>query len=396
MNVKLLIYAHSWAPAIGGVEATTQTLAEGLSGSLDGRLTDPIKVTLVTLTPAAGMDDSAFCFRVVRRPSLWKLVKLIRSADIVHLAGPALVPLGIGWLFKKRIVLEHHGFQSICPNGQLFYELDESQCPGHFMAHSYQKCLGCNSKNGKLRSLAILLSTFPRRWLCRRVLINVFPTEWLGRVLQLNPGVRIYHGISDSESPLVNIDPSVPTFTFLGRLVSTKGAHVLLKAAHALRNEGFRIRINIVGRGPEREVLEKLSKDLDLENHVRFLGYASAGQLREILASTSAVVVPSLAGEVFGLVVLENMLRSRCLIVSDIPSFRELISDTGLLFQAGNASALASCMRQIVETPSLGVSFGLAARNRAVKLFSLESMLQEHVSVYRKLCLQTQSRGNMP
>lgn len=396
MNVKLLIYAHSWAPAIGGVEATTQTLAEGLSGYSNGRIADPIKVTLVTLTPAVGTDDSAFCFRVVRRPSLWKLIKLIRSADIVHLAGPALVPLGIGWLFKKRIVLEHHGFQSICPNGQLFYELEQSQCPGHFMAQSYHKCLSCNSKNGKLRSMAILLSTFPRRWLCRRVLMNVFPTEWLGRVLQLNPGVRIYHGIPDTEPPLVNIDPSVPTFTFLGRLVSTKGAHVLLKAAHALRNDGFRIRINIVGRGPDREVLEKLSKDFELTDCVRFLGYASADQLREILASTSAVVVPSLAGEVFGLVVLENMLRSRCLIVSDIPSFRELISDTGMLFQAGNASALASCMRQIVETPSLGASFGLAARNRAVEFFSLENMLQAHVSVYRKLCLQTQSRRNMP
>jgi len=396
MNLRLLIYAHSWAPTVGGVEATTRTLAEGLAEFSSTRAGDSIEVTVVTLTPADGMNDSALSFRVVRRPRLWKLIKLFNSADIVHLAGPVLVPLALGWLLKKCIVLEHHGFQSICPNGQLFYELNQSQCPGHFMAKRYQKCLECNSKVGKLRSLAILLLTFPRRWLCQRMVVNIFPTEWLGTVLQLNRGVRIYHGIPDIEGPLVNIEPPVYTFTFLGRLVSTKGAQVLLNAARVLKSDGFSFRINIVGQGPDRKALEKLSSDYDLEGYVDFLGYMSPTQLKEILVNTSAVVVPSLAGEVFGLVVLENMLRSKCLIASDIPSFRELIGDTGLLFQAGDSLALAARMRQILEMPSLSVSLGLAARGRAAELFSLERMLQTHISVYRELWQRTQSQRGIP
>ena len=106
MNLEILIYAHRWAPAVGGVEATTRTLAQGLAEWPKNRTGDSIKITLVTLTPAGGMNDSLLPFRVVRRPTLWALIRLFRSADIIHLAGPALLPLALGWLLKKRTVLE--------------------------------------------------------------------------------------------------------------------------------------------------------------------------------------------------------------------------------------------------------------------------------------------------
>src|SRR5271155_3161793 len=79
VNLKLLIYAHSWAPAVGGVEATTRTLAEGLAKWSDSGSCPSIKVTVVTLTAADGMNDSLVPFSVVRRPSIWRLVQLIRS-----------------------------------------------------------------------------------------------------------------------------------------------------------------------------------------------------------------------------------------------------------------------------------------------------------------------------
>ena len=52
--------------------------------------------------------------------------------------------------------------------------------------------------------------------------------------------------------------------------------------------------------------------------------------------------MPSL-GEIFGLVALENMLRKKVMIVSEIGSLTEVIGDTGLTFPAGDATALAGC-----------------------------------------------------
>ena len=105
------------------------SLARGLAGWSKVRVDEEVEVTLVTQTPADGMDDSDLTFRVVRKPSGRELLKLVRSADVIHVANPAFVPLLLGWLFRKPTVLEHDGYQSICPNGLLVYEPDRSVSP---------------------------------------------------------------------------------------------------------------------------------------------------------------------------------------------------------------------------------------------------------------------------
>ena len=154
--------------------------ARGLAAREANHSGKEIEITLVTQTPASGMNDSVLPFRVVRRPGFRRSVHLIREADLVHMAGPSLLPSAIAWLIGKPAVIEHHGFQSICPNGQLLYEQTKTPCPGHFMARRYGECIRCNSKVGRLTSMKMWLLTFPRRWLSQRVSANIVPTSWLG------------------------------------------------------------------------------------------------------------------------------------------------------------------------------------------------------------------------
>jgi glycosyltransferase involved in cell wall biosynthesis len=391
-SMKILIYSRAFPPLVGGTETIVMLLARGLSEYRGAVFKDRPVITLVTPTPAA-TRDIGLPFRLVRRPTLRILVRLFREADVIHIAGPSLFAMVLGLLLQKAVVVEHHGFQTICPNGQLLHQPTQTQCPGHFMAKRYQECIRCNSKMGKLRSLKMWLLTFPRRWLCQKVSGNIFPTEWLGKILLLKKGVTIHHGIPDSGEPVTESILPIPTFTFVGRLVSTKGAQVFLAAARLLRGRGPTFRLKIIGDGPDRETLEKLVCDFKLQGCVEFSGYCSPEQLEETLKQTTALVVPSLAGEVFGLVVLENMLRKKCLVVSDIPSLHEVIGDTGLVFPAGDAEALASCMSQILQAPSLATSMGSAARTRAVQVFPLESMLDGHISLYRAVSLQMPADG---
>src|SRR5437879_5202196 len=122
------------------------SLAQGLarSGAWNGG--SAVRVTVVTPTPAGEMDDSTLPFPVVRQPSFPALLRLLQAADVVHLAGPCFLPMMLGLLFRKQVVVEHHGFQVICPNGQLFYEPTQMPCPGHFMAGQHRQCLRCNGK----------------------------------------------------------------------------------------------------------------------------------------------------------------------------------------------------------------------------------------------------------
>jgi len=54
---------------------------------------------------------------------------------------------------------------------------------------------------------------------------------------------------------------------------------------------------------------------------------------------------------------------------------------------AGDAQALAACMREVIEKPSLAGRLGSAARVRAMHVFDRESMIQGHLALYRKALL---------
>ncbi len=195
MTLKLLLYSHAWAPSVGGIENITRTLALGFSTWSKDHPTESVEVTLVTQTPAGGLNDGDFLFRVVRRPSNIHLIGLIRSADLVHLANPAFVPLLIAWVLRKVVVIEHDGYQSACPNGLLLFRRTAAVCPGYFLARRYGKCVQCNSEaEGWLRSFSALLFTFPRRWLSARAAVNLVPTQHIGRRIALPHTVIVPHG----------------------------------------------------------------------------------------------------------------------------------------------------------------------------------------------------------
>ena len=187
----------------------------------------------MTPTPAGTMNDAALPFGIVRRPGFVTLIRLLCRADVIHLAGPAFLPMLLGLLLQKPVVVEHSSYQAACPNGLLGDERTKTTCPGHFMARRYLECLRCNAATVSWwESLTMLLFTFPRRWLCGKVARNVSPTGHVGRRVALPRAVTIYHGVP----PLLSAHRSgdqqlVPPlcFAYVGRLVSQKGRTLLSK-----------------------------------------------------------------------------------------------------------------------------------------------------------------------
>jgi glycosyltransferase involved in cell wall biosynthesis len=309
---------------------------------------------------------------------------LIRESDVIHIAGATILPMALAMLCGKPMVVEHHGFQAACPNGLLFYEPTETPCPGHYMAERYDRCIECNRKKAGLPQSALMLLLTPvRRWLLNRARANIIPTDWLAAILKLQRMRTIHHGIADQPvAPAAR--SAVTTFAFQGRLVSTKGAKLLLRAAESMLEENQEFRIVIVGDGPERENLQSQMSE-GLSRRVRLLGHVPDDQLNEVLNDAGTVVMPSLGGEVFGLVAAENMMRGKLVIVSDIGAMREVVGETGLVFRTGDAQDLATCMKRAIEEPELPLSLGYSARMRAMRIFDRDSMIAKHISLYREV-----------
>lgn len=381
--MKVLIYAHAFAPKIGGAETYVMLLATGLAAR-------GVSVTVVTPTPRDGFDDASLPFRVIRQPNLRSLWRLIGEVDIVQLAGPTFVPLLMGLLRRKPIVIEHHGYQAICPNGLLFYEPTKSVCPGHFMARQYHKCLQCNAVAvGWLRSWVMLLLTFPRRWMCKRAAANVPVTHHVLKRLQLPRSQVIYYGVPDPlDGELAERERSAIrcplTFAYVGRLVSEKGLPLLLKAAWRLKCEGYQFHLRFIGDGPERSSLEVLTEKMGLADIVEFTGSLRGEALSQTMDTVDAVVMPSVWEETAGLAAIEQMMRGRLVIASDIGGLGEVVGDAGLKFPPGDVNELASCLRRVLQRPEIVGEFGRKARQRALQLFRQERMVDEHLSIYRR------------
>jgi glycosyltransferase involved in cell wall biosynthesis len=388
--MKLLVYSHFFAPSVGGVETIVFSLAQGLAalGTAGGRT--EFDVTVATQTPAEDFDDRSLGFRVVRQPGLAALWSLVRSSDVVHLAGPALAPLFFCWLAHKPVVVEHHGYQTSCPNGLLLHQPDRTVCPGHYQAGHYAECLRClGFENTTFRSWVSLLWMIPRRFLVRRVTANIAVTPHVLERQGLPRSLVILHGIDDpllGERPIARVSGTADKicFGYVGRFVQEKGVAVILEAARLLKQENLAFEILLIGDGPERGRLEEKISRYDLRSQVSITGFLTGAAFSQAIRDVRVMVMPSIWEETAGLAAMEQMMLGRLVIASGLGGLAEVVGDTALPCKPGDAESLAECMRKVVREPSLIEVYGRKARERALQRFALRRMIDEHAGVYRE------------
>jgi glycosyltransferase involved in cell wall biosynthesis len=175
----------------------------------------------------------------------------------------------------------------------------------------------------------------------------------------------IYNGM-DTEffTPEPNTRSERPLFSYVGRLKRYKGVDLILQAFAILNRPD--ISLAIAGAGDYRDHLEELASALGLEGRVRFLGFISAEEKRDLLRKSWASVFAS-PKEGWGLTNLETQASGTPVIASDSPGLRESLvpGETGILVPHGDTIALASAMRRLADDANLVQSMGAAGRRFA-------------------------------
>jgi len=380
--MRLLIYSHFFAPSVGGVETVAKSLATGLANLRTAGGVAAHEVTVVTNTPGPNTNEFGDPYRIIRRPPVDELRKLIEASDLIHVAGAAIPPIREALRVAKPVVVEHHGFQAICPTGQLLREPQDTPCPGHFMKGNHVACLRCRKTGTFYGSFRLWLLTFFRRSLCKRVDVNIVPTAWLGEELKLPRTKTVAHGLPP-EPPIVRIgNEDRKTIVFIGRLVTTKGVRLLLEAARKLKERGRPFELLLIGSGPERGSLEERVRGWRLLPEVKFVGPAANEELPRYLAQAAVVVAPSLGGEVFGMVVAESMLRGVPVVASNLGSFVEVLGNRDQTFQTGDVEDLARQLARVLDSPTLADDWARGGRQRVLSQFSERKMVENHEEIY--------------
>lgn len=182
-------------------------------------------------------------------------------------------------------------------------------------------------------------------------------------------------GIEPSPTPS-NVEE--PYALFLGRLVSSKGLDVLLRAARKTS-----VSIRIAGSGPQRRALERAARRWNLTKQVHLLGAVSEEEKRRLLDRCEFFVLPS-RQEAFGLVLLEAMDRGKVPVASQVGGIPEIVGGAGKLVPPGDPQALARALNELHDDPALRAELGAEAFRRA-KQFDWDALAARTEALYAEL-----------
>jgi glycosyltransferase involved in cell wall biosynthesis len=152
------------------------------------------------------------------------------------------------------------------------------------------------------------------------------------------------------------------------RLVPRMGIDTLVRA-NALLPQPARIWVHIIGDGADRETLEQIAQNGARASWVRFHGRLSETDLDMAYAAADVFVLPTVALEGFGLIILEALARGLQVIGTDVGAIPEVLGKVGLhaIVQPGNPAALAERIQtQSATCDSTERRLALARRVREI------------------------------
>jgi glycosyltransferase involved in cell wall biosynthesis len=304
-KMKILFSSYAFQPSVGGIESVSKILAENFSA--EGH-----DVQLITETP--GGEIAGANYRLIRKPSLAKLKRLLRWCDLLFQNNISLRSLIPGLLLRKPAVVMHQTW--------------------------IQNVRGEVGWNDRIK----------------RALLPHVTNMAISRAVADRLGAPAAVTGNPYDDNVFRFLPNVvrnKTIAFLGRLVSDKGVDLLLQAMKLLLSEGLMPDLTIIGAGPEEQGLQQLTRELGLDRQVTFAGEKSGAPLAELLNRHRILVVPSRWAEPFGVVALEGIACGCVAIGSESGGLKEAIGPCGLVFPNGNAQALAERLRYVLDHPEM-------------------------------------------
>jgi glycosyltransferase involved in cell wall biosynthesis len=172
---------------------------------------------------------------------------------------------------------------------------------------------------------------------------------------------------------------------FVGRLVPYKGADILIEAAKPFLAAGS-LKLNIIGDGPQKPLLQERVEALGLQESVIFHGWVPHADIQAKLRSCDFLGLPSIR-EFGGGVVVEAMALGVTPIVADYGGPADLVDDnTGIRVKFSDEESLIKGFRSAIETiirkPQLLNELGSAARAHALRSLTWEAKAQQMLRIY--------------
>jgi glycosyltransferase involved in cell wall biosynthesis len=164
--------------------------------------------------------------------------------------------------------------------------------------------------------------------------------------------------------------------------LSVKRWDRLVRAALALKQQGFNFLVRLVGDGPLRDSLCQQTQDMGVADCFEFMG--NREDIPSLLAEATFLVHTS-DSEGCPNVVMEAMACGRAVVATEVGDIPLLIEDgkTGFIVPRGDEEALATHIATLISSRDLCRRMGNAGRAKAEQEFGLARLVTETLNVYR-------------
>jgi glycosyltransferase involved in cell wall biosynthesis len=293
----------------------------------------------------------------------WPLFQALRHERVdvlhTHAFGPNAWGSLIGWLARVPVVIAHE----------------------HNWAFSGRALRPVIDREliARCASAMIVVSGEARR---RMIEIERIPPE---RLVLLPNGIRPLppsdgHAVR-AELGVGEDDPVIGTVCIIR---AEKALDVLLRAAALLIRDFPRLRVLIVGDGPDRERAEAVAHQLGLEGRVLVTGHRT--DVPDLLAAMDVAVLSS-DYEGSPLSMLEFMDAGKPIVATRVGGIPEAIEEGvhGVLVPPRDEAGLATALREVLRDPDAAREMGARARDRCRREFSLDHTVESLELLYEQL-----------
>lgn len=175
----------------------------------------------------------------------------------------------------------------------------------------------------------------------------------------------------------------------VARLSREKAQHTLIQAIARLVQEGRRVRLRLVGEGPDRRDLEKQILACGLSHTVLLEGSLNQDQLKALYRESDAFALASFA-EGVPVVLMEAMAMEIPCVATWITGVPELIQDglNGLLVAPSNVDQLAAAIARLMDDPDLRGRIAKSGRCTVLEHYNLSKNTALLANVFEKRIAQ--------
>ncbi|MDD6808014.1 MAG: glycosyltransferase family 4 protein [Oscillospiraceae bacterium] len=170
----------------------------------------------------------------------------------------------------------------------------------------------------------------------------------------------------------------------IGRISEQKGIDIFIKAIAKVREVNENVVGVIIGDGEDRNKMQNLARELNLEQGILFLGYQA--EVLDLINQLDFVVLSS-RWEGLPLTPIEVFSQGKTIIVSNISGNNEVVTDkcNGLLCEKDNVDDFTNKILLLINEKELRTEFEKNAINTYVNDYNYESFIEKYNEVYSLL-----------